>query len=391
MPRAILPITLQAIRRAKPGDEIRDGAFPGLSLRVYATQATWTLTTRTAGRRVRILLGEHPHISIPDARARAAGKRDELLRYHGSQNPNDASGPHKKRIETLSTILGLYSHTARQNASWYDQEKRILSVFRPLLDAPALSLTLAEIQRAADAHPSPASASAGVRYLRPLLKWGRKRGHFQPTMDERDLEQPRAPSCRDRTLSRGELTKLLSALTYEGYDGAARWMLATGARREEVCGATWREIVNDVWTIPGSRRKNRRALSIPLSSYALDVLARVLGARVLGGAPRACDAVIFQGVDGGALCNWDRWQKQCFQRTGTSGWHRHDLRRTVATIAGEAGADPHVVEILLGHADPHTPLASTYNKSRYVPEHLSALESVGSYLRELEKAGAVAV
>jgi len=378
MPRAILPITLQMIRRAKPGDELRDGAFPGLSLRVYATQATWTLTARAAGTRVRIPLGQHPHISIPDARARAADKRDELRRYSPTSAPSNAS----VRPETLSSVLGLYSHTARQNASWYDQEKRILSVFRTLLSAPSLSLTLAELQRAADAHPSASSAAAGVRYVRPLLKWGRKRGHFAPTTDERDLEQPRSPACRERTLTRVELAKLLRALTYAGYDGAVRWMLATGARREEVCGAAWGEISSEgereIWTIPGSRRKNRRALSIPLSSYARDTLARV--------TPQEPNAVMFQGPAGGALCNWDRWQKQCFERTGTSGWHRHDLRRTVATIAGEAGADPHVVEILLGHTDPHTPLASTYNKSRYVPEHLEALESVGRYLRELENA-----
>jgi integrase len=96
-------------------------------------------------------------------------------------------------------------------------------------------------------------------------------------------------------------------------------------------------------------------------------------------------ALVFINARGGKLDNWDRWSKKIFERTGTSGWTRHDLRRTCATLAGELDAAPHTVSILLGHKNPeNNQLLGIYNKSRYRQQHAEALQMVADRLQAIE-------
>lgn len=391
MVKILPPLTQQTIRNAqklvsptRPRVELRDGACPGLVLRVGRAGAVWSLALQTPTQRLRIPLGEYPAVGIPAARIRAAHARDEALRYPGggeAPTTSDNAGP-TRRSRTVGWLVGQYSQQINQTQSWVDGERRVRSVFRRALPLPAYTITTQELQHIVDAHASRSSAAAAVRYVRPFLRWARKRGYVPHDLDERDLEPPSFRAVRERVLTEIELRAILQTLTYEGYDGAARFILATGARKGEVCGAVWGEfdLEKRVWAIPGVRRKNRRGLIVPLSAYALDIIEGVIS---VSAGERALDGVVFQGVRGAALNNWDRWQKEFFTRSGTSGWHRHDLRRTVATVAGNLGAAPHIVEIILGHADPHSSLASVYNKSRYLPEHGEALERVGEYLRSI--------
>jgi hypothetical protein len=72
-----------------------------------------------------------------------------------------------------------------------------------------------------------------------------------------------------------------------------------------------------------------------------------------------------------------------FARSKTSGWHRHDLRRTSSTVAGNLGFAPHITETMLGHKNIHSSLAATYNLAKYAPEHLAALQAVADHLEKL--------
>ncbi len=114
---------------------------------------------------------------------------------------------------------------------------------------------------------------------------------------------------------------------------------------------------------------------IPLSRQACELLAAL--------GPGDPDGFIFTGRNGAKLQNWRRWQAAINERSGTAGWHRHDLRRSAATILGEAGIPPHIVEIVLGHAEPHSQLAGVYNKSRYLSEHRAAMQLLADQLDEI--------
>ena len=60
--------------------------------------------------------------------------------------------------------------------------------------------------------------------------------------------------------------------------------------------------------------------------------------------------------------------------TDIRGWSAHALRRTAATFAAETGAEPHVVQAILGHRAIGGDLQATYQQSRYLPEHAAALQ-----------------
>ncbi len=90
----------------------------------------------------------------------------------------------------------------------------------------------------------------------------------------------------------------------------------------------------------------------------------------------------------GRLVNWDRETKRLMEETGTAGWTRHDLRRTGATLLGEMGVEPHVIEAALNHAAIHSRLAATYNRARYLPAVREALQLLADRLYAIGAAGA---
>jgi integrase len=151
------------------------------------------------------------------------------------------------------------------------------------------------------------------------------------------------------------------------------FILLTLARREEATHARWRDIdwTNRVWNI--SATKNGEPHSVPLSTQAITLLKEVYGD---GANP---DALIFSTSTGGLLTNWDRETKKLHEATETSNWHRHDLRRTAATILGNLGELPDIIEAGLNHADIRSSLAATYNRSRYTPQVRQALQRLGDY------------
>jgi integrase len=87
---------------------------------------------------------------------------------------------------------------------------------------------------------------------------------------------------------------------------------------------------------------------------------------------------------GGPISNWDRETKVLQEASGTERWTRHDLRRTGATMLGEMGELPDIIEAALNHVSIHSPLAATYNRSRYRPQVAAALQRLANALDGIE-------
>lgn len=360
------PITVQALRAMKPGDELADGACPGLRARCRVKGVVWSLIAQDSdGVKKRFEIASWPETGVPQARALAAEYKAAIRREKAT--PAKAS---------LGAVIALYEQEgpALEKKSWGDDGRRqIVNVFGRMLNTPSHKITPADLQHAADIHPSKSSAASAVRYLRPVLRWGEKRNYLPKGLAD-DLEQPTRVRRRDRVLSKQELAALLPKLDVKGHDGAVRMMLLTACRREEVCKMRFEDIIEDVWFIPGEMRKNGMGLAVPLTVAAQTVI----------GAQGRTSGLVFLSPRGKPLNNWNRWQKTIFDRTGTRDWHRHDLRRTAATIMGENGVLPAIVEIVLGHAEPHSALAGIYNKSRYPKEHAGALQVLSDVLSGIE-------
>lgn len=426
----IRPLTAALLRHVKPPQrgqtEIADGGCPGLRLRIsQGGTATWVLGCRdSAGQARRFALGQYPTVGLSEARDRARQRRQEIKAGADPiaeakakrQQARDA----KAGIGTLSSVLDAYACLeGHKRRTWPEMRRRISDVFSALLNRPAADLTGPAIQTIADAHSSRSSASAAIRYLRPVLKWAEKRGSV-PRGLARDLDAGSAIERRERILDTQELQRLLRALKAQSgnpplphppqrssrpgrrrrdrlglqYARCLRFILWTAARLTEAAGATWGEIDLEagVWTIPAERHKSGRGHKVLLPRQARVALAEWAGQPL-----PAADAYLFVTRSGKPIGNWDRATKRLHEASETTGWQRHDLRRTVATLAGQLGHPPHAIEGMLGHligsstGDINASLAGTYNRSRYEREAGEALQSVADELDRIADDGSANV
>lgn len=392
--------------------ELTDAATAGLKIRATKDgRAMWSIKLRAlTGEQVRINLGEYPNLGIADARRAAAVARHKIR--HEGKNPNTERKAMREAARatapaeiTLSDLLGEFTRVVKHDSdTWPNYQHRIELVFKALLDKPASSLARSDVQRTADSYPALGTASRAVAYLRPVLKWGAARDYvdFKTTL----ISEPRPIIQRERFLNPEELKNLITVLRGgEGPTGKkARcpthraillMILLTATRLNEVCEASWSEFdldaeagIKPIWTIPAAHikdtrraaqksRKKRPPHIIPLPRQAAELIESL---RPENWSP---DDLVFPNEAGGVLGNWDRVAKHLFDVTGTSGWHRHDLRRTAATMMGELSTPPHVVESVLNHATIHSSLADTYNRSRYLSEVGDALQKWADWIDEL--------
>jgi integrase len=401
MPRRIQPLTAKRLNAVRPREaevvELGDGLLPGLRVRISQGGHYWSLNVRNAkGERRRFDVGDN--LSLAEARRSA-----ELLKQAVKQG-RDPTGERrdarrrvsdaKAGIGTFGSVITAYFDGDGASLRTKDEQRaRIRHVFIKHLDRPATEITVQELQPTADAHPSASSASRAITYLKPLARWAAKRGLMQKGFSE--LEKPAERSIEDgghTVLDRNTLALVLPEFNQGHHGPAAKLMLWTAARLDEVCSATWNEfdLSSGVWTVAAGRRKDTRSRTrkkqvptpphiIPLPRQAISMLAKMREGKTPG-------ELVFPNAHGGKLDNWDRWSKSAFKRTGTSGWTRHDLRRTCATLAADLNVAPHILSILLGHKTPeNNHLLGIYNKSRYRQQHGEALQLVADRLEAIEK------
>jgi integrase len=348
MPKRVPPLSARALASVRPLTEqpieLVDGFIPGLRVRIYSDgRRAWSLNIRDSkGERRRFEVGRG--LGLAEAR-----KKAERLR----RSIRDGADPTTERrlarqraqaaregVGTLEAVVDTYFRAGpgvgQRRA---EKTKQIIkTVFHKLLRLPSLDLDQVTLQLTADEWRSSKSAASAVRSLRPCLKWAEKRGLIRN--DVSDLECPGKPAKRSRFLAAKEITAIWPLLT-GSHGHVMKWLLWTGCRLNEAAGMTWQEIQGGVWTIPAARAKNNHEREVPLPSQAMAFLKAL---------PRSArTALVFPSARGEILSNWDRETKRLHERSHTSGWHRHDLRRTVATMLGNLGVAPYVISAVLGH------------------------------------------
>jgi len=409
MAKRVPPLTAAALAKIKP-DPVRtlefvDGDVPGLRLRVTPKGTrTWSLNIRAFGVMRRFDVGAG--LGLAEARTKA-----KAIRQRVADGADPTAEKRDARTRAVSAKLGLGTFGAAVDAYFSigngaglktkaEQLQRIRSVFRVHLDRPSMDVLSAELQRTVDAHTAKVAAARAVGYAIPMLKWAVKRGLMQGTFD---IEKPLLDAPKQRVLDEVELAALLPTLT-DAYGRCCRLLLLTGARRDEASNARWGQfdLERGTWTIPAEIRKDTRAqgvrrqrpktaMQVPLSRQAVELLEEArtaeLSRRQLEGVGTAIAPgdLVFVGQKGGKLDNWDRWLKANAKKSGISGWSAHALRRTTATLAGDLGAPPHVVAVILGHANLGGQLVAGYNKSRYQADHAKVLQDVADRLDQLHE------
>ena len=397
MPKRVPPLSARAVDSLKEGAERADGALPGLRVRNVSGELVWSLfvVPPNAATKRRFEVGRG--LSLAEAREKAQELRRQIREGKDPTAQRKAlrarSLAARDGVGTLEAVIDSYYATGPGASlrTGIVQRKSIKRVFKPLLKRVAVEVSRADVQLQADAYKSASSASAAIGALRPMLKWAAKRSLVKDD-NWRDLERPEirldpqadpADRAGRRRLSAHELAQLWPKLDGP-YADASKLVLYTAVRLREATEATWPEIDLEkaTWTIPAVRRKDTRSKRrvkaapatdhvIPLSRQAVALLRTVHERH----KPKPGD-LVFVGPQGGELVNWSRWLARMHATSGVKAWSAHALRRTAATFSAELGAQPHVVQAILGHRAIGGDLQSLYQQSRYLPEHAAALQKL---------------
>jgi len=406
---AKIALTDAYLRKLKPNGkrfEATDTTVSGLRVRVSASgQVTFALKTRNAASQlVTVTIGQYPDISLKDAREEATRRRLELkagrdinaekrLLREATRNPSTA--PTLREIlrefeQAFGATKKVWSPAGTKTSR--TQAGRVVErVFADILDQDVTKITEDDLAQAIMSYKrakpidgktkANGQASKARGYLGPVLDWvsGRKSyakigASRRPRLEVASLANIHDPATTDssitgkrtRVLTQDELQVVLPLLKFpapklgnlrlspdtEFRPIAMRFILFTAARLEEVCAMRWRDLDrrNRVWHKPRvkSTKGGPRSQNLPLSAAAFDILKGLPG--WLSNTP---DAFVFpNGTGKGKLGNWQRVQDAIYGETGTSGWQRHDLRRTAATLMYNLKVPASTIEQILAHADP---------------------------------------
>ncbi len=328
----------------------------GLCVTVTPSGAkSYYLVRRVGGRTERIRIEAVTNLVPEQARKRATALNNEIGE---GRNPAEARRG-RRAYPTLAEVWELYEahhkqpSTGRKSiasdvwrykrhlAQW--AQRKLLNITRG--DVVRLHATITKERGAV-------AANRAVALLSSVFGWWSRtlgRDILNPCRGVRRNDE----TPRERYLLPDEMRRWWAAvLADHNRDTAelATLLLLLGVRRGNLQGARWEQIdlVSRAWRIPAGEMKSKREHLAPLPVPAVDVLA---ARRERMGAPEF--GFVFPGVREGAALSDPRSGLSRIAKTAkVADLRPHDLRRSFATWALEAGVDSAVVGYLLAHTDP---------------------------------------
>ena len=363
-----------------------DDVVRGLILRVSpnGTKA-WTVVyvREIDGSKRRFTLGRFPAISLEKARTRA-------LKAATAVSEGDDPSEQKRARKTALTVedigrLYLEKHAKRHKRTWREDE-RVLSadVYPRIGKIKAVAVKrrdLLDILEAKTDAGKLTSANRLLAVIRKLFNWAVEQDYLQVS-PVAGIKPPGKAVRRDRVLTNYEIATIWQTLPNAALADQTRdifrLLFLTGQRSGEVCGMRRDEIdmMNAIWTIPGSRTKNGLTHVVPLARPAIEIVQKWHD-----GAGEGDDAPLFtrtgEPIASNAIAHAARLRLQ----VAKSHWTPHDIRRTVATGMAGIGIAPHFIEACLNHISGFKAgVAGTYNRNTYEPEKRRALDIWGEHI-----------
>jgi integrase len=327
----------------------KDTRFPGLQLCITsAGTATYYLVKRIGGKPTRVRLGTVEQLSVEQARTIAAKIAGEVASGRDPQ----AERQKRRAAPTLDNVWfqWLEVHAKPHKRTWKEDERmygRCLKVFharriatiRPA-EVAAWHTQLGETNGHYLANRAKALLSTLCNYAIRLEMIVVSPCRSVPSFPEQS---------RERFLLPSEMKAFFDALVVVGEPWCDLFQVAlfTGGRYGTVASMRWEEIDLDrmVWTIPASKVKNKRPVTIALSPPAVAILRTRL--ELSNGCPYVFPS---SSPSGHVTDPWRAWDK-VRAVSGLKDLRVHDLRRSLGSWQAVAGASLAVIGASLGHAD----------------------------------------
>lgn len=209
---------------------------------------------------------------------------------------------------------------------------------RPIARLSMANLSAARVAAFRDERLKQVSAGTVIRelaYLSAIINHARREWGINVPNPVQMVRKPSSPPARARVLSGEEVSRLLQALEPTGRRShwtkpAVQLALATAMRRGELLSLRWEHVDLQARTAFLPDTKNGDSRTVPLSSSALETLARL---------PRHISGHVFP-VKAFTL---DAAFKRGLARAGLDDLRFHDLRRTAITRMAEKL--PNVIEL----------------------------------------------
>ena len=287
MKRKLTDLAVARIKAPASGRlEVWDTVLPAFGFRISATGArTWIVAARRPGAKhpVRLKVGtpdEPDRMSLADARSKAR----QLMESGAPELPVTFKDLTGQFLEHGRTKRGRPLRPATKK----EYKRSLLTYAVPLHAKPVRDIRCGEIAGLIREVASARGSTSAMRTRAALSRFwswliATRRAEVNPVTGTEGYSTAK----RQRALSDRELRQLWAATEERSdFNMIVRLCLWLGTRRSEPGGMRWSELVDGVWTVPGERTKNHRALILPLPKQAraeLERWPRFVGRKLLFG------------------------------------------------------------------------------------------------------------
>lgn len=225
------------------------------------------------------------------------------------------------------------------------------------------------------------TANRAIQLLRRMFNWAR----IEPNPARNGVVDFFPEHERERFLQADELPRFFKALDAETNTTIRDFVymsLWSGARRANVLSMRWDEVnaASATWTIPAGKSKSGEAMTVHLSAPALAILKER--------SDNGSDYVFPGRGKSGHLEEPKGAWKNILEAAGIKNLRLHDLRRTLGSWQGAAGASLQIIGRSLGHHDVAT--TAIYSRLDLTPVRASVDAATAAMQAAVEAAKAAA-
>lgn len=385
MSKALTAIAVDKLKAKPSRYEVPDAGQRGLLVAVFPSgKKSFIVRYRFGGVKRKLTLGG---VGLAAARKAAAAA---LYEVHEGRDPAEAKKATKAKVagaaaNTVQAICERYlaAKDGGGKLRTADDRKRDFErlVYPEIGDEPIGTLKRSQIIDLLDKIQGKSGdrmADLTLAYLRKVLNWHASRvDDFNSPIVKGMGRYNGKEQERSRALTDDEIRKLWAATEPNGkalnpFHALLRFLLLTGARRNEARFLQWDEVSGGDWLLPAGRNKTKVDLLRPLSKVAQALLAA---------QPHIDDGPFVFTTTGHHPLSPSKPKGAFDKACGVKDWTLHDLRRTARTLLSRAGVAPDHAERCLGHKIGG--VRGVYDQHKYHREMETAFEALAASVERI--------